>query len=252
MTRPTAPCLTADYYTYSTYTQRDDYYGGFEPKTEGDKYNNTSGPLRRKPNTTSTKIKEGKSMKFGGFWDSSSAHCISFIYCALAVIIIAFNAFMYYNGIRNLFIVYLCVALGVMVFTSILMHVGITIQQPFLCIPFVVLRTLETFVTAICLGLFTYAILKTDSNQFNFFLQCTKMAGQLVSPHSKLDYVDATFQLCIIGWCISLTFLSLSVYVCRVAFHCTMSIADQLRYKRYQRTTGTSQSRFAGDEFNCA
>ncbi|CAL2052757.1 hypothetical protein CAEBREN_14651 [Caenorhabditis brenneri] len=241
MTRPTAPCLTADYYTYSTY-QRDDYYGGFEPKNEGREYNHTSAPMRREPEKALNK-NQGRNE------ESSSAHCISLIYCALAIIVIAFDAFMYYNGIRNSFVIWLSVAMAAVALTSILMHIGIAIQQPFFCIPFVVLRTLEMFVSAITLSLFTYAIVKTDSSQFNFFLQCTKMAGQLVSPHFKFDYVDATFQLCLIGWCVSLAFLSVSVYVCRVAFHCTMSVADQVRYKRYQKQIGTPQSRFAGDEF---
>ncbi|CCD63146.1 uncharacterized protein CELE_C05D9.7 [Caenorhabditis elegans] len=249
MTRPSAPCLTADYYTYSTYSQRDDYYGGFEPKNNsGQEYNPSSAPMRREPEQGTS----AKSQRGSGKEESSSAHCISFIYCALAIIVIAFNAFMYYNGIRNKFILYVSAVMGGIVLTSLMMHIGIIRQQPFFCIPFVVLRTLETFVSAVFLTAFTYALIKPESELFMFFLQCTKMGAQLVSTHFKLDLVDATFQLCIVGWCLSLTFLSVSVYVCRVAFHCTMSIADQVRYKRYQQHVGTSQARFAGDEFYCA
>ncbi|KAF1745831.1 hypothetical protein GCK72_022278 [Caenorhabditis remanei] len=248
MTRPTAPCLTADYYTYSTYSPRDDFYGGYEPKNEHHDYNHVSVPMRREPEKAATKTQRG------GAEDSSAAHCVSFIYLSLAIIVIAFTAFMYYHGIKNTFVIYLAGGMGVIVLTSILMHVGISIQQPFLCIPFVVLRTLETFVSLILLGAFTYAIVKPESDMFMFFLQCTKMAAQVsVSPNIKFDLVDATFQLCIVGWCISLAFLAVSVYVCRVAFHCTMSIADQVRYKRYQQHVNTSsQPRFAGDEFLCA
>ncbi|CAP24539.1 Protein CBG04134 [Caenorhabditis briggsae] len=246
MTRPTAPCLTADYYTYSTYTQRDDYYGGYEPKNDNSQdYNRTSAPMRREPTKTVSHNQRGKGK------DSSSAHCISFIYCALAIIVIAFNVVMYYNGVRNSFVIYLSGAMAIIVFTCILMHIGIGAQQPFLCIPFVVLRTLETFVSALMLAAFTYAIVKPESDLFMLFLQCTRMAAQLVSAHFKFDLVDTTFQVCIIGWCISLVLLSVSVYVCRVAFHCTMSIADQVRYNRYQKHTGTSQTRFAGDEYPC-
>ncbi|CAI2355549.1 unnamed protein product [Caenorhabditis sp. 36 PRJEB53466] len=246
MTRPSAPRLTADYYTYSTYSARDDNYGGIEPKHEPQEHMQSFAPARREP--TSSKNQFDKN----GSKDTSSVHFTACIYSVLALTIIALVCFLYYYGIKNRFVICLAGIMGGVVLSSFLMHLAIIRHQPFLCIPFVVMRTLETFISGILVLAFAYATIRNNSEIFIFFLQCTKLMVRLVSPQIRLDLVDATLQFCIIGFCISLTLLSISVYVCRVAFYCTLSIADEVRHRRSYKNMNTFQKRFVGDELYCS
>ncbi|CAI5454654.1 unnamed protein product [Caenorhabditis angaria] len=249
MTRPTAPILTADYYTYSTYSQREDFYGGFEPKNESNNsgmgYHPNAGPARMEP--VICKNKSRKDVRE----DTISAHCIAFIYLILAFIILAFNAYLYVYGVRNKAVVYLSGVMGFVVLTSLMMHIGIARRQPFLCIPFVVCRTMEAF-TCICFTIaFGYALVDPRSEFFKFFHLCTKFILSLL-PKFNIDVVDATTQLCIVGFVFFLLLLAISIYVCRISFECTMWVADQLRAKRMQQTYDSSRVRIASDEFYCS
>ncbi|CAB3399662.1 unnamed protein product [Caenorhabditis bovis] len=241
MTRPTAPILTADYYTYSTYSQQDDFYGGFEARNGSV----NTGPTRMEPiickNQSRKIVKE----------DTASAHCITFIYFALAMIVIAFNCYIYYYGIRNKMVFYITALMGFIVFTSLLMHVGIVRRHPFLCIPFVVCRTMEAFICICFMCVFGYSLFDRKNDFYIFFLECTKFVAQFLPKHYNIDLADATLQLCIVGFVLSLLLLSISVYVCRVSFECTTWVADQFRAKRIQQSYDSSRARIASDEFYC-
>ncbi|CAD6189107.1 unnamed protein product [Caenorhabditis auriculariae] len=246
MTRPTAPILTADYYTYSTYSQGRDFYGDFEPKSERS-YSSNQRPIRLEPTICKNKSRCKPSVEATG-----AAHFITFLYLITSIIVLGFLVYAYYfQRIRNEAVSYASWVMAAIASTSVLMHVGIAKRQPFLCIPFVVLRTMEAF-TCICLIIaFVWSIADRNNEFYNFFVRCTEFLLAFLPSKYNINLNDAAIQLCIIGLVLTVTLLGLSVYICRVSFECTMWVADELRARRQQKTFEQSRTRIASDELYC-
>uniref|UniRef100_A0A1I7XGR9 MARVEL domain-containing protein n=1 Tax=Heterorhabditis bacteriophora TaxID=37862 RepID=A0A1I7XGR9_HETBA len=237
MTRPSAPMLTAEYHNYSD-PQFNDYYGGYQPK-EGT-YPRTANAPRRVEVVTEKNI--GCSVN-----PAASSKCVNVFLIIRSFCTLALYALLWSSGIRHEVIAYLAGYDAVTILTSFLMCCGISATQPFLCIPFVVLRTMEAFVCfCFCLA-FGWSVIDRNSDPYRIILNLVRGLAKKFSIEN-VELQDLSYQICCLYLFISCTVFAAALYVCRIAWTCTMFVTDEYRRKRVRGNKDVARVMVASDE----